>query len=94
MHRAPRRAAALPKRTAHHSVDMELQMLGTRVGGAARRGAPPSWMLAIIVALVMRRNRANQGRLLVQDAGPEDQEHLVKMQKNGYENPTYKFFYY
>ena len=26
-------------------------MLGTRVGGAARRGAPPSWMLAIIVAL-------------------------------------------
>eukprot|EP00795_Rhopilema_esculentum_P016338 gene16338-7728_t len=51
-------------------------------------------MLAIIVALVMRRNRANQGRLLVNDAGPEDQEHLVKMQKNGYENPTYKFFYY
>ena len=51
MHRAPRRAAALPKRAAHHSVDMELQMLGTRVGGAARRGAPPSWMLAIIVAL-------------------------------------------
>ena len=51
-------------------------------------------MLGIIVALVMRRNRANVTRVLVPDAEPEDQEHLVKMQKSGYENPTYKFFYY
>lgn len=51
-------------------------------------------MLGIIVALVMRRNRANVTRILVPDAEPEDQEHLVKMQKSGYENPTYKFFYY
>ena len=51
-------------------------------------------MLGIIVALVMRRNRANQGRVYIPDYEPEDQEHLIKMQKSGYENPTYKFFYY
>lgn len=51
-------------------------------------------MLGIIVALVMRRNRANQGRVYIPDNESEDQEHLIKMQKSGYENPTYKFFYY
>lgn len=51
-------------------------------------------MLGIIVALVVRRNRGNQGRVYIPDAEPEDHEHLVKMQKSGYENPTYKFFYY
>lgn len=51
-------------------------------------------MLGSIIALVMRRNRANQSHVVVVDAEPEDQEHLVKMQKSGYENPTYKFFYY
>ena len=51
-------------------------------------------MLGIIVALVMRRNRASQARVYIPDAEPEDHEHLIKMQKSGYENPTYKFFYY
>ena len=51
-------------------------------------------MLGIIVALVMRRNRGGQGRVYIPDTEPEDQEHLIKMQKSGYENPTYKFFYY
>lgn len=51
-------------------------------------------MLGIIVALVMRRNRAAQARVYIPEAEPEDREHLVKMQKSGYENPTYKFFYY
>ena len=51
-------------------------------------------MLGIIVALVMRRNRGSQAHVYIPDSEPEDQEHLVKMQKSGYENPTYKFFYY
>lgn len=51
-------------------------------------------MLGSIIALIMRRNQANQSHVVVVDAEPEDQEHLIKMQKSGYENPTYKFFYY
>lgn len=51
-------------------------------------------ILGTIIALVMRKNRGTQSHVYIPDTEPEDQEHLVKMQKTGYENPTYKFFYY
>jgi amyloid beta A4 protein len=50
-------------------------------------------MLFIIIAMVMRRRRVNQNRVIVAE-NDDDREHLVEMQKNGFENPTYKFFYY
>jgi amyloid beta A4 protein len=50
-------------------------------------------MLFIIIAMVMRRRRFNQSRVIVAE-NDDDREHLVEMQKNGFENPTYKFFYY
>ena len=51
-------------------------------------------MLGIIAALVVRRNRTHTPRVVLAEVDSDDREHLVKMQKNGYENPTYKFFYY
>jgi hypothetical protein len=50
-------------------------------------------MLFIIIAMVMRRRRFNQSRLIVTENNDEH-DHLVQMQRNGFENPTYKFFYY
>lgn len=50
-------------------------------------------MLFIIIAMVMRRRRFNQSRVIVAE-NDDDREHLMEMQKNGFENPTYKFFYY
>jgi amyloid beta A4 protein len=50
-------------------------------------------MLFIIIAMVMRRRRFNQSRVIVAETN-DDREHLLEMQKNGFENPTYKFFYY
>lgn len=50
-------------------------------------------MLFIIIAMVMRRHRANQGRVVITE-NDDERDHLVEMQKNGFENPTYKFFYY
>jgi len=51
-------------------------------------------MLFVIIAMVMRRRRAtSQGRVIVAE-NDDDRQHLVEMQKNGFENPTYKFFYY
>jgi len=50
-------------------------------------------MLFIIIAMVMRRRRFNQSRVIVAENN-DDREHLLEMQKNGFENPTYKFFYY
>jgi len=50
-------------------------------------------MLFIIIAMVMRRRRFNQSRVIVTD-NDDERDHLVEMQRNGFENPTYKFFYY
>lgn len=50
-------------------------------------------MLFIIIAMVMRRRRFNHNHVIVAE-NEDDREHLVEMQKNGFENPTYKFFYY
>uniref|UniRef100_T2MFP9 Amyloid-like protein 1 n=1 Tax=Hydra vulgaris TaxID=6087 RepID=T2MFP9_HYDVU len=50
-------------------------------------------MLFVVVALIMRRQRIVKTRVIVSENN-DDREHLVKMQKNGFENPTYKFFYF
>jgi len=50
-------------------------------------------MLFIIIAMVMRRRRFNQSRVVITD-NDDERDHLVEMQRNGFENPTYKFFYY
>jgi hypothetical protein len=50
-------------------------------------------MLFIIIAMVMRRRRFNQSRVIVTE-NDDERDHLVEMQRNGFENPTYKFFYY
>ena len=50
-------------------------------------------MLFIIIAMVVRRRRFNQSRVVITD-NDDERDHLVEMQRNGFENPTYKFFYY
>lgn len=50
-------------------------------------------MLFIVIAMVVRRRRMNYTRVVLSENG-DDREHLVQMQKSGFENPTYKFFYY
>lgn len=50
-------------------------------------------MLFIIIAMVMRRRRFNQNRVIITE-NDDERDHLVEMQRNGFENPTYKFFYY
>jgi len=50
-------------------------------------------MLGILVALVVRRRRSAQ-HVVIPTEDNDDQEHLVQMQKKGFENPTYKFYYY
>lgn len=51
-------------------------------------------MLGILVALIARRKRINHRHVMIPTNDNEDQEHLVHMQKKGFENPTYKFYYY
>lgn len=52
-------------------------------------------MLGILVALVVRRRRtAAHHHVVIPTEENDDQEHLVQMQKKGFENPTYKFYYY
>lgn len=50
-------------------------------------------MLFVIIAMVMRRRRFQQSRVIVTE-NDDERDHLVEMQRNGFENPTYKFFYY
>ena len=50
-------------------------------------------MLFVVIALIMRRQRIVKTRVIISENN-DDREHLVKMQKNGFENPTYKFFYF
>jgi len=50
-------------------------------------------MLFLVVAMVVRRRRITRTRVILAENN-DDREHLVKMQNNGFENPTYKFFYY
>lgn len=50
-------------------------------------------MLFVVIAMVVRRRRLNVTRVVLSENG-DDREHLVQMQKSGFENPTYKFFYY
>jgi len=49
-------------------------------------------MLIVVIVMVVQRRRVAHTRVVI--AENDDREHLVQMQKNGFENPTYKFFYY
>lgn len=55
-------------------------------------------MIIIVVAMAMRRTRPNNGtKTVLADAdcdGATEKSHLINMQENGYENPTYKFYDY
>jgi amyloid beta A4 protein len=55
-------------------------------------------MMLLVVAMVVRRRRLFKPHVVIADNNDDgennDREHLVQMQKNGFENPTYKFFYY
>ena len=51
-------------------------------------------MLGILIALIVRRRRNVHMGVLVPTEDNEDLQHLVTMQKKGFENPTYKFFYF
>lgn len=50
-------------------------------------------MLFVVIAMVVQRRRVARTRVIVAENN-DDREHLVQMQKSGFENPTYKFFYY
>jgi len=50
-------------------------------------------MLFLVVAMIIRRRRITRTRVVLAENN-NDQEHLLQMQKSGFENPTYKFFYY
>lgn len=55
-------------------------------------------MIIIVVAMAMRRTRPSNNTktvLVDEDAeGASEKSHLVNMQENGYENPTYRFYDY
>ena len=54
-------------------------------------------MVVIVIAMVMRKSRHSSTRtVLVEGEGDAflEKRHLQNMQKNGYENPTYKFYDY
>lgn len=55
-------------------------------------------MVIIVVAMAMRRSRPRNNTKTVLVDGDEDnateKSHLVNMQENGYENPTYRFYDY
>ena len=56
-------------------------------------------MIVIVIAMVMRKTRAGYNAtktVLVEGEGDPmlEKRHLANMQKNGYENPTYKFYAY
>lgn len=55
-------------------------------------------MIIIVVAMAMRRTRPNNRTKTVLVDGDSDtaseKSHLINMQENGYENPTYKFYDY
>lgn len=55
-------------------------------------------MIIIVVAMAMRRTRpSNRTKTVLVDAdgdGTTEKSHLINMQENGYENPTYKFYDY
>lgn len=55
-------------------------------------------MIIIVVAMAMRRPRPNNNTKTVlvdtDTEGVSEKSHLMNMQENGYENPTYKFYDY
>ena len=55
-------------------------------------------MVIIIIAMAVKRSGGTRGPtktvLVDPDNQNSDKQHLLEMQKNGYENPTYKFFDY
>ena len=55
-------------------------------------------MVIIVVAMAMRRSRPRNNTKTVLVDGDDDntteKSHLVNMQENGYENPTYRFYDY
>lgn len=50
-------------------------------------------MLVVVIVMVVQRRRVARPRVVIAENN-DDREHLVQMQKSGFENPTYKFFYY
>lgn len=50
-------------------------------------------MMLLVIAVIVRRHRVKRQHVVIPQEC-DDREHLVEMQKNGFENPTYKFFYY
>ena len=55
-------------------------------------------MIIIVVAMAMRRTRpSNNTKTVLVDADSDnatEKSHLMNMQENGYENPTYRFYDY
>lgn len=55
-----------------------------------------AFLLILVVGLLVYRSvsrRRYAGRMLVTTAISPEERHVVNMQSNGYENPTYKYFY-
>ena len=55
-----------------------------------------AFLLVIVVGLVVYRGMSRRkyaGRMLVTTAVSPEERHVNNMQSNGYENPTYKYFY-
>lgn len=50
-------------------------------------------MLIVVIVMVVQRRRVAHTRVVIAENN-DDREHLIQMQKSGFENPTYKFFYY
>ena len=77
--------------TKHHSRATFSAVIGLSCGALVI-------MIIIVVAMAMRRPRANNNTKTVlvdtDTEGASEKSHLMNMQENGYENPTYKFYDY
>ena len=50
-------------------------------------------MVVIVLALFFRKGSSKRGtKTVVADDDSQEKRHLMKMQEDGFENPTYKFF--
>lgn len=50
-------------------------------------------MVVIVLALFIRKRSPKRGtKTVIADDDSQEKRHLLKMQEDGFENPTYKFF--
>jgi hypothetical protein len=92
-HHEPKKPEEEPKEKRHHIHEYKRSagfaaVIGLSCGALVI-------MLGILIALIVRRKRsAAHHHVVIPTDENDDQEHLVQMQKKGFENPTYKFYYY